>query len=92
MDKELVLMRLENGLTYREISEKTNIKQSTVMNKIKRYVCYMYRDFVRNDCDLNYVSVLYNISTDTSLKCLKEAEKFLHIGLCYSKVKKGKNT
>lgn len=92
MDKKLVLMRIEDNLTYREISEKTNIKQSTVMNKIKRYVCYMYRDFVRNDCDLNYVSVLYNISTDTSLKCLKEAEKFLHIGLCYSKVKKGKNT
>lgn len=83
-DRKLVLLRIENGLTYREIADKMEINQSTVVSKIRRYVCFMYRDFIYCKHDLNHISVLYKMSTDICLKCLKEAEKNLHIGACQS--------
>ena len=87
-DKELVLLRIE-GFTYREIADKFSMKQSTVVSRIKKYLCFMYRDFICNKQDLNQISVLYTMSADICLKCLKEAEKILHIGVCHSLVKKG---
>lgn len=83
-DKELVLFRIRDGYTYHEIANKFNMNQSTVISHIKRYVCFMYRDFIYNKQNLNQISVLYSMSTDICIKCLKEAEKFLHIGLCHS--------
>lgn len=88
IDKRMVLLRIEEGFTYNEISRDMNIHISTVTSHIKKFLSEMYRVFINEKRNISKISIRYQIDYDTTVKCLKEAEKMLHIGICFSLINK----
>ena len=71
--------------TFRSVGEQYQVEESSVRRFYIRWLRGIYRDFIHGT-DQEKLESRYDMDTPSLYKCLREAERHLHIGVCHSRV------